>query len=112
MISFNLLLFSANIPSKCIFCYFSLEKSRDFKSHTCFSVCFSKAFPQGEYENLACSVICFWVEGNTCLPAMYLYLPIFPDDNADIFAVSLLILCCRSYIFNLINCHDDFLYSF
>ena len=55
-------------------------------------MCFSKAFPKGEYENLACSVIYLLLEGNISSPVRYSYLSIFPEDNADIFAASLLIL--------------------
>ena len=60
-------------------------------------VCFSKAFPNGEYINLACSIICLWLEGNISSPVRYShfsYLSIFPDDNGDVFAVSLLISYC------------------
>ena len=55
-------------------------------------MCFSKAFPKGEYPNLACSVIYLLLEGNISSPVRYSYLSIFPEDNADIFAASLLIL--------------------
>ena len=57
-------------------------------------ICFSKAFPNGEYVNFACSIVCFWLEGNISSPVRYSYLSIFPDDNADIFAASLLISYC------------------
>ena len=80
---------------------FLLESSRDFKGPTRFSVCFSKAFPKGEYANLACSIICLWLEGNNNIfsPIRNSYLLIFPDDNADIFPSSLLISCCSfSYL--------------
>ena len=53
---------------------------------------FSKAFSKGEYANLACSIICLRLEGNTSSSVRYSYLSIFPDDNADIFAASLLVL--------------------
>ena len=61
MISFNLtriqsfIKFCGNRPSTRVNL---LERSRDFIAPTCFSVCFSKAFPEGEYTNLACSIIC------------------------------------------------------
>ena len=58
----------------------------EFKATTCFSVCFSKAFPKGEYANLVCTIICLRLLGNISLP-----LSIFPDENADIFAAFLLI---------------------
>ena len=59
-------------------------------------MCFSKAFPKGEYANLACSVIYLLLEGNISSPVRYSYLSIFPEDNADIFAASLLILYYNS----------------
>ena len=34
-------------------------------------VYFSKAFPKGTRVNLACSIICFWLEGNISTPARY-----------------------------------------
>ena len=71
-----------------------LEDSRDFKAPTYFSVCLSKAFPKGEYSNLVCSIVCFWLEGIISLPVRYSYGSILPDDNADIFTASLLISCC------------------
>ena len=37
---------------------FLLEMSRDLIAPTCFLVCFSKAFLNREYANLACSIIC------------------------------------------------------
>ena len=55
-------------------------------------MCFSKAFPKGEYADLAYSVIYLLLEGNISSPVRYSYLSIFPEDNADIFAASLLIL--------------------
>ena len=51
-------------------------------SPTCFSVCFSKAFPNGEYVNLAGFII------------GYSFISIFPDDMADVFAASLLKSYC------------------
>ena len=69
-----------------------LEMFRDFKASTCFSVCFSKAFPKGEYVNLASSIICLQLEGNVSLPVRYSCLSIFSDDNGDIYVPSLLIL--------------------
>ena len=53
------------------------------------SVCFSKAFPNGQYANLACSVTLLWWGGSISSPVRFSYLSIFPDDNADIFAASL-----------------------
>ena len=54
-------------------------------------VCFSEDFPNRDYVNLACSIIFLWLEGNISSPGRYSYLSVFPDDNADIFAASLLI---------------------
>ena len=68
---------------------------------TCFSpcssivfICFSNAFCKGEYVNLPFSVICCWLDGNISLPVRYSYLPILPDDKADILAAFLLISYC------------------
>ena len=36
---------------------------------TCFYDYFLKAFPKGEYANLACSLICLLLEGIFYLPA-------------------------------------------
>ena len=44
--------------------------------------------------NLASSTIILWSDGWISLPARHLYLLIFPDDNGNIFAASLLILYC------------------
>ena len=88
-----------NIPSIVFNSSFLLEVFRDFKAPTCFSVCFSKAFPIGEYANLACSIICLRLEGSISSPVIYSYLSIFPDDNADISAAALLISYCSfSYL--------------
>ena len=51
-----------------------------------------KTFLKGEYANLACSIIYLWIESKIYSPIRYSYLSIFPDDNADIFAASPLIL--------------------
>ena len=76
--------------------YFNLlEGTRDFIASKCFSVYFSKALPKGEYRNLACFVICPWLEGNISSPVRLSYLSFFPDYSADIFAASLLISCCN-----------------
>ena len=58
---------------------------------TCFPVSFSKAVSKVEHVNLACSIICVWLEGNISSPIIYSYLSVFPDVNADIFAPSHLI---------------------
>ena len=55
---------------------------------------FSKAFPNGEYVNLACSIICCWSDGNISSPVRYSYLWILPDDKADMLAASLLMSYC------------------
>ena len=49
---------------------------------------------QGEYANLACSITLLWSEGIIFSPVIYSYLSIFADDNADMFAASLLIQYC------------------
>ena len=70
----------------CFYLLFSL-------SFNCFFFV-SKSFPKGEYANLACYFICLRLEGNISLPVRYSYLSIFSDDNADIFAASLLLSYC------------------
>ena len=69
-----------------------------------------KAFLQGEYVNLAWSIILLLSGGNISLPARYSYLTISTDDKADIFAASILIKYWN-FVF-LIVCHVYFLYSF
>ena len=76
------------------FIFFLLQGFEDFKAQICFSVRFSKTFPKVEYANLACSIICFSLEGNISSPVRYSYLSILPDDNADIFVAPLLISYC------------------
>ena len=78
---------------------FLLERSRDFTAPTYFYVCFIKAFPKGEYGDLAFSVIC--LEINSSSPVRYSYLSIFPYDDAYIFAASLLIWYCSFSSLNL-----------
>ena len=73
---------------------FLIGMSRNFIAPTCFSVYFLKAFPKGEYANLACSIICLWLEVNISSLVRYSYLSIFRDHHADIFDVSLLISYC------------------
>ena len=63
----------------------------------CSSIVFiwiSKALPRGENLNFACSFIILWSHGNISSHVRY-YLPILPDDSADIFAASLLISYCN-----------------
>ena len=52
---------------------------------------FFKAFPKGEYVNLACSITLLWSEDSFSWPVRDSYLSIFPDDNVDVFVASLLI---------------------
>ena len=79
------------IPSIRFNSTFLLKAFRDFTTAACFSVCFLTVFPKGEYANLAYSVISLWLEDNISSPVRYSYLSILPDDNANIFAASLLI---------------------
>ena len=65
-------------------CLFSSD-FKDFKTST---------LPTGEFVNLACSIILFWLDGNISSPARNSYLSFSPGDNADGFAVSLLISYC------------------
>ena len=66
MISFNR--FFGNIPSVFFDSSLLLERFRDFKVSTCFSVCFSKVFPKEQYVNLACCIICMRLEVNISSP--------------------------------------------
>ena len=52
---------------------------------------FFKWFTERRILNFACSVILLWSDGSTSSPVRYSYLLILLDDNADIFAASLLI---------------------
>ena len=72
-------------------------------------VCFSEAFPKGEQVNLACFIILLWPVGNNSSPVRYSYLSISPDDNADIFAASLIISYC---IFSSVILSSIFITSF
>ena len=84
-----------NITLICFNSSVLLEGLKDFKAPTCFSVCFSKAFPKKEYANLACSISCLRLEGSISSPVTYSYLSFFRVDNANIFAASLLISYCN-----------------
>ena len=53
----SLIRFCGNIPSIRLNSSLLLQRSRDFEAPTCFSVCFSKAFPKVKYANLACSIL-------------------------------------------------------
>ena len=92
----------------------SLERFRDSKASTCFSVSFPKAFCEGEYGyKFGFFIIWFRLENNISSPVRYSYLSILADDNADIFATSLLILYC-SFLFLILSSIVliSFLYSF
>ena len=75
--------------------------SKAFKASTCFItwssivfICFSNALPRGEYINFACSITLLWSDVSISSPVRYSYLSILPDDNAEVFAASLLISYC------------------
>ena len=51
-----------------------LERSKDSIAPTCFSVCFLKAFPKGEYAELTGSIICFLLKDNISSLVIYSYL--------------------------------------
>ena len=57
-------------------------------------ICFINAFLRREYVNCACITL-LWSGGSTSPPVKYSQLSILPDDNADVFATSLLISCCN-----------------
>ena len=59
-------------------------------------VCFSKAFSNREYINLACSIICLWFEGNASLSVRYPYLSVF----LMIMLMSFLLLFLMSYSYS------------
>ena len=86
--------FCGIIPLICFNSSFLLEGFRDFQAPTCFSFCLFKAFPKVEYANLVSSIICLPLEGSISSPVRYSYLSIFPDENANTFAASLLISYC------------------
>ena len=69
----------------------------DLQSFFCL-FCFLNALPSGEYVNLACSIILLWSEGSISSHLKYSYYSILPDDNADIFAASLLISYCSLHL--------------
>ena len=68
---------------KCFICFFF-----DLQL---FLICFSNALARGEFVKLACFIILLWSENEIYSPGRQSYLSIFPDDNGDIFAASLLI---------------------
>ena len=75
---------------------FCFECVKDSFSSLCLTSCFpcsSSAvfFPRGIYVNLAYFIILLSSDGNIFSSVRYSYLSIFPHDNADIFAASLLI---------------------
>ena len=74
--------FSGSKTSKVSACFFTYS--------SIVLVYFLKAFPKGEYINLACSIILVWSDGNISSPLKYQYLSIFQDDAVDIFTASLL----------------------
>ena len=78
----------------CIFCS-GLKIS---EAWTCFLpwyssvfICFSNVLPKGEYINLTSSIILLWSDDNISSPVRCSYLSALPEDNADIFATSMLI---------------------
>ena len=87
---------------KCFYLFFSLIFNY-----------FSNVLPRGEYVNFGCSIILFWSDGNIPSLVRYSYLSILPDNNADIFAASLLISYCSfsSLIFSSIVMINFYLVS-
>ena len=72
-----------------IYWFISLERLEDFKASTFFFVCFSKAFPERKYVNLACCIVWVWLESKISSSGRYSCLSILPDDNSDICAAFL-----------------------
>ena len=78
-------------------CYFAGYKT--FKASTvsssltfnCLNFVFETLF-NGEYANSVCCINWLWSVGNISSPVRYSYLAIFPDDNVNIFAATLLLL--------------------
>ena len=66
-------------------------------------VCFSNAFPNGEYVNLPCSVICLWLEGNNASHVRFFYYRYF-----QMIMVIFLLFLSQYYIivFHLLSCHQ------
>ena len=96
------------LSSRLIFCYFSSDAlhftncfpgpSRAFIWFIWFDpwssiifICCSIALTRGKYENLVCFITLLWSGGSISSPVIYSYVSNLPDDNADIFAASLLI---------------------
>ena len=77
-ISFSIKILSKNLDSISCFPWFSMA----------FSV---KTFHNGDYVNLVCSITLLLSEGSISLHVRYSFLSIYSNDNADIFATSLLI---------------------
>ena len=78
---------------------FSMTFNRFYLLFALFLIIF-KAFPKGGYVNIASSVTLLWSEGSTSSPVRYSYLSIFPDDNANVFAASLVISYCYHISFS------------
>ena len=90
------LLSSGEIPSIYIrSCWFS-SSFKTSKASTIFlpwpSIVFICSSKENKY-NLACSIILIWSEGSISSFVSCYYLSILTDDNADLFAAFLLMLC-------------------
>ena len=83
----------SNCSFTCSNCTFTCEMF--FPCSSIVFYCFLKAFSKEEYANLHCSITLPLLGGIISSPVRYSYLLNFPDDNADIFAASLLMLYCN-----------------
>ena len=58
-------------------------------------VCFSNVLRRGKNVSLASYIFLLWSDDNISSPVRNSYLSIFPDDQADVFAASILISYCN-----------------
>ena len=69
--------------------------------------CYCKALPNGGYASAACYITLLLLERGISGPVRYSYLSFISNDNAGIFAASLLISYFCFFVFNhMINWHD------
>ena len=76
-------------------------------------MCFSNALPIGKHINWACSIILLRPDSNAFSSIRYSYLSNLSDDDADIFAASLLTSYCSfsSLILSSINVINFYIFS-
>ena len=76
-------------------------------------MCFSNALPIGKHIKWACSIILLRPDSNAFSSIRYSYLSNLSDDDADIFAASLLTSYCSfsSFILSSINVINFYIFS-